>query len=138
MVQSILLKLKESNARISIARKAVVSIFSEARTPLAAEDIAKKLSKKGVTVNKTTVYREIDFLVAQHIIHEVRLRDRKIRFELSCLPHHHHLVCLSCGDIDDFHMEQELRSAEQIIKQTKRFKVQNHSLEFFGLCAKCH
>ena len=69
------------------------------------------------------------------IVKEIRLRDREVRYELSNCEHHHHLVCEKCGDIEDVALCEEAILKE--VKKQSHFKIDSHTLEFFGLCEKC-
>ena len=52
--------------------------------------------------------------------------------------HHHHLVCTSCGRVEDFDGCGADRLARQALRRCRAFKsVQEHSIELFGLCYDC-
>lgn len=130
--QEILDNLKGKGFRITKARKGIIEILWISEAPISAEEIGESLG-----VNKTTVYRELDFLKSQDLLEEIQLGDKKKFFEGSFKDHHHHLYCLSCKKIEDVEMESDLISIEEKISKYKNFKIQKHSLEFFGLCANC-
>lgn len=83
------------------------------------------------------MYRELDFLVAQKIIRELRFRDGTRRYEITPSDHHHHIVCVDCNAIEHISLEKDLEKEEKIIAQKNEFKVLSHSLEFYGLCSRC-
>lgn len=129
--------LKSKGHRITKARKAIIGIFENEKMPLSVGELGAKLKKQRIKVNKTTLYREIDFLQSQKIITEINLGEDKKRYEIADNAHHHHLVCLNCKKVDDIDLQNDLSKQEVQIKKTKNFKVINHSLEFFGLCKNC-
>lgn len=133
----ILTSLKEQGHRITKARGAIVEILKENKMPLSVGELDEKLQIQGINANKTTLYRELEFLLAQRLINEINLGEDKKRYELSGAKHHHHLVCINCKRVEDIDLENDLSRQENIIKNTKKFKVINHSLEFFGLCKNC-
>ena len=114
----------------------MVALLVKAQAPLAALDILQVLEKKKLQVNKTTVYRELDFLGENNIVQEVEFGDKKKRYEISD-KHHHHVVCVQCKRVEDVDLEKDLDMEERKIAKQKGYKIINHSLEFFGLCAKC-
>ncbi len=134
---TILSNLSNGGHRITSARRAVTELMSKQTKPLSALDVHQLLEKKNISMNATTVYRELQFLTEQKILKTVQFHDGVQRYELSTLPHHHHLVCLSCNTVEDIEMNHELSSVEQTIAKTKKFAVERHSLEFYGQCAKC-
>lgn len=112
--------------RLTKARSKILDILKNAQHPLSASDFVDK-----VKVNKTTIYREFDFLIEKGLVEEVDFGDRKKRYELKgSSDHHHHLVCLDCKDVSNVTIEENFQIP-------KDFKVVKHSLEFFGLCANC-
>ncbi len=129
--------LKEKGYRLTIIRKALIRLFSRKEFPLAVVDILNFLKKQNFFPNKTTIYRELEFLKKQKIILELQLGEDKKRYEIAYGNHHHHLICVRCENIQDVEVYQELKEEEKYIEQNKQFKVLNHSLEFFGLCQRC-
>jgi len=67
------------------------------------------------------------------------------RFELveELAKHHHHLVCVECGTVEDFEgpglpdLERAVDDAMRSIVRRHRFAVRNHRLDFFGTCSAC-
>lgn len=137
MAQSILEKLTQRGFKKTRVREAIVSRLSAIQQPLDALDIQQFLEKSGLAVNKTTVYRELAFLLEQNVIMEINFGDNRRRYEISGLPHHHHLVCTACRMIQDVSAERDLTSLEKKIEARTAFAITSHSLEFFGLCRKC-
>lgn len=137
--EQILSSLKEAGHRMTNARKAVVAAFGEGCNPLSAQDVHATLQKKGLTTNVTTVYRELQFLADQDVVHTVQFEDGIQRYELSHDGHHHHhLVCVACKDVKEVSVDHEaLSGVERAIGKKTGFSVLRHSLEFYGKCADC-
>lgn len=130
-------KLQSDGHRITKARGTLLSILSKKHSPLSAMELQQLLEDEGVAVNKTTIYREIDFLIQQKIIHSVAFGDDTTRYELSNRDHHHHIQCTSCGIVVDLPLQDELSDIERNIERTTGFIIEKHALEFFGLCKNC-
>ncbi|QQS39474.1 transcriptional repressor [Candidatus Woesebacteria bacterium] len=133
-----LLKIKER--KLTKTRKAMIGMFFTNHTLLSAPEIIKLLKKQNINVNKTTVYRELAFLLDYGIIKEIILKSNMTFYEQAFLPHHHHMVCSSCGATDEFKSDELAETLKKIEAgiEKKGFKVSEHSLEFYGLCTKCH
>ena len=136
--ENILKELKKKGCRLTVIRKAVTGIFAENKHPLSVADIAGKLTDKRIGADKTTLYREISFLVKAGMINEIDFGDRRKRYEAATLGHHHHLVCVKCGRIEDIKIKKDLEAEEKRIFKQKRFRILRHALEFFGLCPQCN
>ncbi len=111
--------------RSTKARSKILDIFSKSSVPIDALELLKK-----VKVNKTTIYRELDFLLKNGFLNEVNFADGKKRYETKNSDHHHHLVCLNCEKVSDVEVEENF-----VIP--KNFKLIKHNLEFFGYCFNC-
>lgn len=128
--------LQDKGLRLTKIRKEIIKLFSEHPFPLSAKKIEEILSKAHISVNKTTVYRELQFLHENGYLLEVYLRPGEISYESSELKHHHHLICDSCGRIDNVTNCLVQRLDEDVLKK-KGFRIVRHSLEFYGTCAAC-
>ncbi len=129
--------LKEQGVKSTRYRVGLLEVFFASSQPLAVQEILESFRKKDLEPNKTTVYRELYFLMEQGIVAEIDLGEEKKRYELAHLEHHHHLVCQSCQKIEDVVLEENLSDIESQIKRNNKFQVKEHMLEFYGLCHDC-
>ncbi len=128
--------LEKHNLKHTGARSAILSIILKSKKPLDVQTIAGLLKKLGLDSDQTTVYRTLQTFVENGILKRVEFREGKFRYELSSLPHHHHLVCTNCGKIEDVeHCGME--EVEKTLQKKTSFKVVEHHAEFFGLCKNC-
>lgn len=134
--QEIIHRLKEKGFRITRARKAIVSVFVNVSDPISVLEIQKQLNKRKMLINKSTIYREVQFLLRAKIIHEIKLTNREMNYELNGRDHHHHLVCENCGTIEDVSISNEKKIMESLQGKIA-FHIKTHSLEFYGLCHNC-
>lgn len=128
--------LHTKNARITRAREAIIDIIFSKRKPLSAAEVISNLKRKNVFVNKTTVYRELDFLLKNGLLKPVFLKPGTVHYESAFLPHHHHLVCDTCGSIAEIDCVVDEQKLLQKIK-TNGFEVKQHKFELYGTCTNC-
>lgn len=133
---SLIVELKNKGFRLTKVRKAIIEELDLSRKPLSAGELIELLDKHGLKPHKTSVYREINFMLEQEIINRVTFGERQDRFELAALEHHHHAICQNCGEIEDIDCGEGIRQIEEMLNKQK-FKVSNHLIEFFGLCKNC-
>ncbi len=133
---TILNNLREKGFRRSLAREEILSVLVSASKPVSVFEVLEILSRKRRIFNKTTLYREMDFLKKEGYVKEVFFRNDTALYELIG-EHHHHLVCTSCGDVRDVHLEESLECEERKLERREHFTIFDHSLEFFGKCKKC-
>ena len=95
------------------------------------------------TVPLSSIYRTLTVLADHEIASPHHGRDGVTRYELAepLQDHHHHLVCIECGRIDDVEFDPEaegsVRGAIAAVAADHRFQVTDHSLEIEGHCEEC-
>ena len=134
-VAATLEKVKATGGRLTRIRRALIEILAGSPLPLPSSAILKRLKQMGLRPHRTTVYRELFFLVKNEITQKVRLSGENY-FEIS-FKHHHHLICSKCKSIEEVVLGPHLELQEHRIYQKQGFKVTHHSLEFYGLCKNC-
>jgi len=130
--------LRKAGHRITKARSAILLTLISAGKPLTAAQILADARVRAASREKTTVYRELDFLVAEKLAHTIDLQDGKRRFEITHRgEHHHHLVCTKCETVTCVELPKHLHDIEAALGKKHHFLITSHSLEFFGLCKSC-
>lgn len=122
---------------MTAGRRGIALVLGQAKQPLSIQEIHAELHKRHLSVNVTTVYRELAALVEHGLCRSLQFGDRHARYELSPADHRHHLVCTECRTIEDVVMDHDLDHVERTLKKRTKFKVLNHNLEFYGLCERC-
>lgn len=135
--EEIIAKLKAGGHRITPAREQIVEIFINSTTPISAGDLIESFKFLNIPINKTTIYRELDFLLKESLVKEIEFGEGKKRYELETGHHHHHVICLSCRKVEDVDLDVDLHDEEKNIEEHTGFKVTSHALEFFGYCKNC-
>lgn len=138
-VKEVIATLRSNGARITALRECLVSILINSTRPLSAAEILASLKKHKITPNKSSVYRELDFLLELKHINEIDVLEGMKRYEWQSEDshHHHHIVCTECGIVECIELcfnEEEI--ANKVAKKSG-FTVTSHLLEFFGICAEC-
>lgn len=119
-------ELKKQKRRATPVRLKMFKMIQSSCSPIEADKLVKRIS-----VNKTTIYRDLDLFSTIGIIEEADFGDGIKRYELKDLEHHHHLVCLKCKKVQDVSINENFD-----IPPT--FRVLRHDLEFFGYCQNCN
>ncbi|MBL8158708.1 transcriptional repressor [bacterium] len=124
--------LRGAGLRATPQRLALLHALGKARGPQTAEELHAKAD-----ADLVTIYRNLQSLVKAGIVHEVRFKDTAVRFELSH-GHHHHIVCTSCGLIEELEGCRNSPLEHQALHASSRFsRINDHALEFFGICRSC-
>lgn len=129
--------LKKKGFKATDGRVAILDVFTKTDAPQDAEAIYRAISGKLKGINEATVYRNLSALADGGILKRVDLRKDSAYFELA-EHHHHHIVCTGCNMIEDFENTELEKILEKLTRGSSKFKnITEHSLELFGLCAKC-
>ena len=133
-----LLKLKNRGYRFSAVRNFILDSLSKNDKPLSVSDLQKLIKKEKLSANKTTIYRELNFLRKEEIILEIQLKGNKRWYELASRNHHHHIICVKCDKVEDFEDCDSKNLINKALKQAPDFaEIINHTVDFFGLCKSC-
>jgi len=127
--------LKNNGKSVTGVRSAILDILRSATSPLSPKQILSLIIMKKPDL--ATVYRNLSLMKSLGIINSVDLGEGFKRYELNHPESHkHHVICRSCGKIEDIE-ECGLQKLEMRIAKKIGFKIEKHRLEFFGLCALC-
>lgn len=133
-------KLTDAGLKITPRRKALIRLFSERATHLTPEEVWNSLKKKFVKLGLPGVYRNLESLAECGILARIHQFDGKKHYglcpaggdNLHHARHHHHIVCVKCGKVDDI----EGCAIEEAVK-IKGYKIVSHFLQVNGVCAAC-
>ncbi|GAB6087996.1 Fur family transcriptional regulator [Alkaliphilus crotonatoxidans] len=91
-------KLKARGYKITNQRRAILAVFiEEERHLLTAAEVYEAVTQKETSMNFSTVYRNLEVLTEAAIIKRHNLDNGINYYELETNEHHHHLICLGCG-----------------------------------------
>lgn len=128
--------LKDKKLKVTDGRLDVLTVLENSGTPLDVAEIIVRLKKKNSTIDQATVYRILETLTTKGVLLKVQFHEDKFRYELN-IGEHHHLVCDNCGHIEAIE-DCPVNAIYDTVRTKQGFKITHHSLEFFGLCKKCH
>ena len=128
----------ERGLRLTELRRRVFELIADSTRPVKAYDLMEKVRKQGAgPTAPPTVYRALDFLLEQGLIHWLASRNVFI----GCRqPDRHHseqfLICQDCGLVDELNTPavEELLRAEAVARQ---FEMRAQRVEVLGRCLRC-
>lgn len=129
-------ELNEAHLRATPARIALMQLLERADKPLDVQSMIEFLEENDIKTDPATVFRIVNMFTEKGLVKPIQLNEGKFRYELKNKKDHHHLVCETCGDIQDI-SDCNIDVLENHIEKKKNFKVTSHSLEFFGICQSC-
>jgi Fur family ferric uptake transcriptional regulator len=119
-------------------RDVILDAFLACSSHISIEELYLKLRAHHPGIGYATVYRTLKLFAESGIAREMQFGDGQTRYEHATEGEHHdHLVCTGCGKIIEFENET-IEQLQQEIARNQGFRIVNHKLELYGLCAECH
>jgi Fur family ferric uptake transcriptional regulator len=118
------------------SQKRILTLLQSLKCSISAQDLYIELRNRQQDMGLATVYRSLEALKLQGEVQVRTLANGESEYSLI-KSDRHHLTCVNCGAsiaID----ECPVHNLEQQLETSHTFKVYYHTLEFFGLCQKCH
>lgn len=132
--------LKKAGLKITGPRIKILQILETAKSNgsrhMSAEDIYKMLLELGDDVGVATVYRVLTQFETAGLVIRHRFESGQAVFELDDGEHHDHLVCIKCGNVQEF-VDSTIEERQLAIAQKMNFRMTDHNLYIFGVCEKC-
>ncbi len=133
-------RLRAAAMRYSRSRHAVVEVLAAAGRPITLPEILSAGHHGDLA--QSSAYRNLAELVEVGVVRRVDSGDEHSRFELheSLTGHHHHLVCVNCGRVDDFEAPEAFEALVEDLVGTaadRGFRVESHRFDMLGLCTAC-
>ena len=126
------LRLPES-VRMTPQRRALLDTISDWPGSFTIVDLFERARRRSPRLGLATTYRTVDLLRQSGSVRPLAGEERAAY--VRCGPeHHHHLVCLTCGAVEDTD-ECPLPSAAEI-KRRYGFSPESHELESYGTCGR--
>ena len=129
--------LQSSGLRLTTPRIKILQVIRDAKDRhLTVEDVYHTLHKDGSDIGLATIYRVLGQFEQAGLLIRHHFDGAKAVYELNEGLHHDHIVCQSCGKVDEFH-DDEIERIQQSIAQSRGFQLQGHTLALFGICSAC-
>jgi Fur family zinc uptake transcriptional regulator len=124
-------------ARLTDLRRGVLELVWQSHAPLGAYAILDLLSREGRKPMPPTVYRALDFLLQQKLIHRIA----SLNAYIGCIdpgrPHSgQHLICRLCGTVAEVE-EEAISGAIAASARSLQFSIERQTVEVTGICVNC-
>ncbi len=131
-------ELRSAGLKVTAPRLKVLQLLEDSSLHhMAAEDVYKALLESGDDVGLATVYRVLTQFEAAGLVIRHHFEGGRSVFELTSEVHHDHMVCVSCGKVQEF-VDDVIERRQQDIAEKAGFKITDHSHSIYGYCSDCH
>jgi Fur family zinc uptake transcriptional regulator len=128
---------RKRGARLTARRRTVLELLCASDKPLSAYEILDRMRATTRNPAPPTVYRALDFLLEQGLVHKIE----SLHAFVGCThPEHPHsslfLICGDCGEVSEVENEALLQSL-QTAERATGYKTRHPVVELLGTCAHC-
>lgn len=126
-----------TGAKLTPIRRRVLELIWQSHKPAGAYDLLAQLGGDGQKVAPPTVYRALDFLVEQGLVHRVE----SLNAFIGCTEPGHAVqqeifICRQCGTATEIN-DPELGARIQQDARALGFQVERQTIEVVGICRDC-
>ena len=130
-------EIRNTGLKVTEPRLKILSVFEKSKARhLSAEDIHDTLKAKSVVVGMATIYRALANFEKAGILSKSTFDDGRAIYEINEGPHHDHIVCIDCGNVEEF-VDEEIEKRQKKIANQKGYSLKSHSLVLYGSCSQC-
>lgn len=127
----------ERNVRLTDIRRTVLELVWENHRPAKAYDILDRLSATQRNAKPPTVYRALEFLMEQGLIHRIESLNAYVGCSHATEGHaSQFLICDGCETV----IEMDSGPIQALVRQealAHKFRVTRQTVEVHGLCQSC-
>jgi len=127
----------ERGVQLTPIRHQVLALIWESHKAVKAYELLDRLKPLQQAAKPATIYRALDFLIEQGLIHRVESLNAFVG--CSCSGHQHEqllLICKLCQEVEERSAKEVMLALSDEIKQAG-FIVYSKAIEVHGICAEC-
>ena len=123
--------------KLTPIREKVLEIVWRSHRPVGAYDVLDTLARSHKAARPPTVYRALDFLMAEGLIHKIEsLNAYRGCGEAGHAHESQFLICRTCGTTQEI-VDEALDAALSAATANADFAVERKVVEIAGVCANC-
>lgn len=124
-------------AKLTELRRVVLELVWRSHAPVGAYQVLDALAQTRGRVAPPTVYRALEFLVQEGLVHRIDSLNAYIGCSDPGAPHHaYFLICKGCGEAAEF-QDEDLGACIRRRADAAGFGVSLATVEVAGLCSRC-
>jgi Fur family ferric uptake transcriptional regulator len=129
-------RLRDCGQRLTPQRLLILDLLYSYGDHVTADELFEAAQEQYPYLNISTVYRTLELFRDLAIVSETDLGDGRRQFALLSEERHHHLICLTCNEVQEVSdtLFDKLRDE---LRAQYGFEARMDHLAIFGQCAAC-
>ena len=129
--------LKKAGLKATVPRLKILEILENHKDDhMRAEDVYKVLLDGNEDIGLATVYRVLTQFEQAGLVARHHFEGGHSVFELDQGEHHDHMLCITCGRVEEF-LDDTIEERQKVIAKKAGFRITDHSLYIYGVCPDC-
>ena len=125
--------LRVHNLKVTPQRLALVEILSS-YGHINIDSLYRMMVDKFTSISLATIYKNINIMIKNSLIQEVKLPNEKSVYEIV-KERHSHPMCRECLDVEDIILD--ISGLLDRVREDSDFSVEYQELVFVGRCKNC-
>jgi Fe2+ or Zn2+ uptake regulation protein len=122
--------------RVTNQRSLIMEIIRQGEGHLDADEIYRRAREKRSRLSFSTVYRALQTFKKLGLVEELHFDEGHHHYEVKTPGEHHHLICLGCGKVIEFHQRLS-HYIKRNVAEAKDFDITETEVRVSGFCAEC-
>ena len=135
MPPDLAVQLRSQGYRLTPQRLLILEAVRQSDDHVTPDQVYTVVHRKNPAISRATIYRTLDFLCEQRLIHALYWGGQ-MYYEIADDQPHHHLVCRVCGGMTDCDPAL-LNTLFAAVEQKHHFTIDMDHIALFGMCTCC-
>jgi len=127
----------QRGVQLTAIRQQVLALIWESHKAVKAYELLERFKPRKNVAKPATIYRALDFLIAQGLVH--RIESLNAFIGCRCSGHRHEqllLICKICHEVEERTPAKVLRALSDELEQAG-FIAHSKAIEIHGICRRC-
>ena len=125
--------IKEHNLKVTPQRLAILTNMHD-YGHIDIDNLYIEVKKQFSSISLATLYKNINLMIKNTLIKEVKIPALKSRYEII-KETHAHILCTNCHEFEDIKFKCESLFSD--VENDTSYKISDSDFIFSGLCQKC-
>lgn len=117
-------------------REEILNVLKDMRNHPTAEEIYIEVKTKNLSASKSTVYRNLSYLLEEGILNKISMINGPDKYDY-CIEPHNHVVCRKCGKVMDFNHKILNKNTIKEIEEKTNILADINNVIVEGICKEC-
>ncbi|MCH9812377.1 MAG: transcriptional repressor [Epsilonproteobacteria bacterium] len=125
--------LKSNQIKVTPQRLAIVSLM-DMHGHISVREIFDKIKANFPSLSLATVYKNINAMLENNFIKELKIVGQDAKYELI-KEAHSHMICQKCGKVEDIILDTQKLAMAAADKSA--YQIEESTVQIFGVCPAC-